>query len=109
MHGMAMGLFQDQSAALGAIQDLVDAGFERYDISILEGGTLDSVFPGDMVEEEIRFLHDSFKAGTTVVAVRTDAGDRAIAVMEQRGATDVRQALERWRREGWGAFTSNAK
>jgi hypothetical protein len=60
-------------------------------------------------EHHARTYAEAVRRGGTVVVVDSDsptAAERAATVMQERGACDIVERTEQWRRDGWSAVTS---
>jgi hypothetical protein len=98
-----VGLFDSQKDAEDAIAGLVEAGFERFDISLLSSAQTDQPAGPDfktaasglaaqgLTEDDMECYSEGMRRGGTIVAVRSypHAVDKAAEVMRRLGAVDV--------------------
>ena len=124
-----IGAFDDRSAADRAVDDLLQAGFERRDVHVEHQAASPAAgqrapanngagfFPGlfEMDHDEGRTRNASYAAhadtyqeavrrGSAVVVVDTRGeaeAERASSLLHQAGAIDVDERSRKWRAEGW--------
>ncbi|HEV8290861.1 MAG TPA: hypothetical protein VGP94_03025 [Tepidisphaeraceae bacterium] len=84
-----LGIFNNRKHAEDVVLSLVEAGFERFDVSIVDDvpGLIEQGVP----EEEARCYAEGIGRGGIVVAVRCfpEGIERAAEVMRKLGAVDV--------------------
>jgi hypothetical protein len=84
-----LGIFDSRKHAEDAVLSLVDAGFERYDVRLVDdvAGLMEQGVPG----EEARCYAEGIERGGIVVAARCfpEGVERAAEVMRKQGAIDV--------------------
>ena len=84
-----LGIFDTRTHAADAVLSLVEAGFERYDVRIVDdvGGLIEQ----GVAEEEAHSYAEGIGRGAIVVAVRCfqEGVERAAGVMRKLGAIDV--------------------
>jgi uncharacterized membrane protein len=68
----------------------------------LIGAMVDLGIPDDEAQE----LAEAVRRGGILLAARADDGtiDRVVDIMEDHGALDVAEEVDRWRRSGWSRF-----
>ena len=84
-----LGIFDTRTHAADAILSLVEAGFERYDVRIVDD--VSGLIEQGVAEEEARSYAEGIGRGGIVVAVRCfpEGIERAAEVMRTLGAVDV--------------------
>jgi hypothetical protein len=84
-----LGIFNSRTNAENAVLSVVEAGFERYDVRLVD--TVDALIEHGVGEEEARCYAEGIERGGIVVAVRCfpEGTHRAADVMRRLGAVDV--------------------
>lgn len=60
-------------------------------------------------QHHARTYAEAVRRGASVVVVDTEsetAAERAVTVLRERGACDIAERMEQWRRDGWSAVSS---
>jgi len=110
--------FRSKEDADRAVEDLVQAGFDRDQISVVAGGetspkrsyeemgfweSLKELF----LPDEDRYAYaEGLRRGGYVVGVRAATGeyDRALTILDRDGSIDLGQEETTWRSEGWQGY-----
>jgi len=110
--------FRNRDDADQAVEALVDAGFDRDQISVVAGGeagsqqayeemgfweSLKELF---LPDEDRHTYAEGLRRGGYVVAVRTAAGeyDQALLILDREGTVDLGEQEPAWRSEGWQGY-----
>ncbi|HEV8379315.1 MAG TPA: hypothetical protein VGP99_10730 [Tepidisphaeraceae bacterium] len=84
-----LGIFDSRKHAENAVLGLVEAGFERFDVRLVDD--VAGLIEQGVAEEEARCYAEGIERGGIVVAVRCfpEGVERAAEVMRKLGAVDV--------------------
>jgi len=84
-----LGIFENRKPAEDAVLELVGAGFERYDVRVVDD-VADLIAQG-LMEDEAECYAEGLRRGGIVVALRcfAEGVGRASEVMRRMGAVDV--------------------
>jgi stress response protein YsnF len=136
MTKIAVALYDDYAPAQETLNELLDAGIARSDISVVshamaaglggEGTSGDTEGPlggvaygGSLLEkltdlgvprDEAEIYAEGIRRGGSVVLVRTDdaSAEEAASIMEGRRAVDYETRSAAWRAEGWTGYEASA-
>ena len=136
MTKIAVALYDDYAPAQETLNELLDAGIARSDISVTShataggvagagtsddtGGPLGGVASGGSLFEKLTELGvprdeaeiyaEGTRRGGSLVLVRTDdaRADEAASIMEGRRAVDYETRSAAWRAEGWTGYEASA-
>ncbi|MEP7328484.1 MAG: hypothetical protein ABI777_04675 [Betaproteobacteria bacterium] len=74
------------------------------------GGLIGALTDIGVPDDDAHFYAESVRRGGAVVTVRTDESRTTLAesILEAEGAIDIDERVERWRRDGWKGFDSDA-
>src|SRR5215213_244745 len=133
-----VGLFDTAAEAQSVVQELINSGFQRNDISLVAndakgeygasraagastvvgagigaaaGGINGALVGAGIPEEDAGFYAEGVRRGGTLVLVKSsdDMAQRAYDTMRRYGAVDVDERSGSWRQSGWKGFDSNAE
>jgi stress response protein YsnF len=136
MTKIAVALYDDYAPAQETLNELLDAGIARSDISLVshamaggvagestsgdtEGPLGGVAYGGSLLEkltdlgvprDEAEIYAEGVRRGGNVVLVRTDdvRAEEAAAIMEGRRAVDYETRSAAWRAEGWTGYEASA-
>ncbi|MCB1884387.1 MAG: YsnF/AvaK domain-containing protein [Geminicoccaceae bacterium] len=132
---LIVGLFDDTSEAEAARSDLVDAGFDRDEISVVGSGSSAATTGSGLAEGASTFGHEGgqgyqrqlmglgipehdaelyaegVRRNGTVVSVRVpdDEATTAIDIMDRHGSADMDERMGLWGNEGWRRESGSAE
>jgi stress response protein YsnF/uncharacterized protein YjiS (DUF1127 family) len=136
MTKIAVALYDDEAPAQETLNELLDAGIDRSDISLVSHGTagvaagegtlgsmegpLGGVAAGGSLLEKLTDLGvprdeaeiyaEGIRRGGSLILVRTDdaRAEEAASIMEGRRAVDYETRSAAWRAEGWTGYEASA-
>jgi stress response protein YsnF len=136
MTKIAVALYDDYAPAQETLNELLDAGIARSDISLVSHATAGGVvgestsgdtegplggaaYGGSLLEkltdlgvprDEAEIYAEGVRRGGCVVLARTDdvRAEEAAAIMEGRRAVDYETRSAAWRAEGWTGYEASA-
>ena len=107
-----VGFYNNHDTAERVKDELIDAGFDRDDVSVFSGkegpGLWQEIkeFFGFADEEERQLYAEAARRGESAVAVSLDdvqspGESRALQIMQRYSPIDLNRQAEQWRAEGW--------
>lgn len=117
-----VGVFDTHQEAQGAVDELLNNGFDRKDVQIKAatassadddsddsredgiGGFFRSLFGSDDSSRETGVYDEAMRRGSTMVTVNADNDemlDCAVETLEEYGAVDIDERAIQWTGEGW--------
>jgi len=107
-----VGFYDNTNTAERVKDELINAGFDRGDVSIFSGregpGFWQEVkeFFGFADEEERQLYAEAARRGATAVAVTLDDAEapdesRAVQIMQRYSPLDLNRQAEQWKSQGW--------
>jgi hypothetical protein len=105
-----IGLFEHMPAADAAIRNLVERGFDRERITVIEPGT-ESELAGSteilniasLPPEDAGIYREGLRRGAVLVAAlaNEEQADLGVEIMDRHGAIDVEERSLAWEKAGW--------
>jgi uncharacterized protein (TIGR02271 family) len=99
------------AAAIGTTAATVGAGALGAGIGAATGGLVGGLVGAGVPKEQAEFYAEGVRRGGTLVSVQTDGmmTQRALDIMQRRGAIDIDQRGAEYRSSGWSGFDANAE